>query len=247
RLRIEHEGALSLRMDRRGRPIRFDPISTPSADAIVILTGAWPEQLVATRDAVRAGQSPTVVAPPPIIDWLSSQGAVRTVPTATEIDGLTVEQRAFSPIPYATPLETVFKLQSALRRPDRAARRLVQRVEMPRCAPMVTRVRFPDGNHLVHASLCLHDGTPDAWFAKLVADWARPEWLLLGVDFGQGDAAIARAGDFNARHILVTDLLSDLRRSLGLPTELLTPVRDNMLNRGLAADVFVSGAGLRYE
>ena len=45
----------------------------------------------------------------------------------------------------------------------------------------------------------------------------------------------------------MTDFLSDLRRNLGLPTELLTPVRDSMLARGLAADVFVSGAGLRYE
>lgn len=247
RLRIEHEGVLSLRLDRRGRPVRFDPLAPPDSDAIIVLTGAWPEQLAATRTAVREGRTPTVVASAPILEWLSRFGSVDGHTAPTQLDGVTIEQRAFTPIPYATPLETMFKVQSALRRPDRAARRLARRIEMPTADPVVTRLTFADGSHLVHASLCIHDGTPDAWFGSLIADWAAPEWLVLGVDFGHGDAAVERAGDFNAKHVLVTDLLSELRRKLGLPTELLTPVRDRMVARGLPADVFVSGAGLRYE
>jgi hypothetical protein len=38
-----------------------------------------------------------------------------------------------------------------------------------------------------------------------------------------------------------------MRKQLGFPTELLTPVRDRMVADGVLADVLVSGAGLRYE
>lgn len=247
RLRIEHEGAMSLRLDRRGRAIRFDPHTPPGSDDIVVLTGTWPEHLEATRDAVRQGVAPTVIAAPPILEWLGTFGSLDGHAPSTTVDAVLVEQRPFTPIPYVTRREAVYKVQSALRRPDRAARRLLQRAGLPTSEPMVTRLTFPDGSHLVHGALCLHSTTPNDWLERLIMEWGEPEWFILGVDHGHGDAVVERVGRLGAKYVLFTDLLSEMRRRLGFPTELLTPVRDRAVERGLAADVFVSGAGLRYE
>ncbi len=247
RLRIEHEGAMSLRLDRRGRPIRIDPNTPPGPNEVVILTGVWPEHLDATREAVRSGSRPTVVAPEPVLQWLSTEGELDGHPLGASLDGLTIEQRPYTPIPYVTPKEAIYKVQSALLRPDRAARRLLRRAELPKAPPVVTRITLGDGATLVHAALSIHSTTPDDWFDRLATDWAAPEWLILGVDHGHGAAVVSRVGRLAAKHILVTDFLSEMRRRLGFPTELLTPVRDRMVEAGLPADVFVSGAGLRYE
>lgn len=247
RLRIEHEGALSLRLDRRGRAVRFDPQVPPEASDIVVLTGTWPEHLEATRDAVRAGTRPTVVAPAPVIEWLGTQGELDGHSDTATLDGVQIAQRPYTPIPRTTPREAVFKAKSALRRPDRAARRLLQRAGLPTAAPVVTHLTFPDGSRLLHAALCLHEGTPAAWLDQLVADWGGPEWLVLGIDYGHAEAVLARVERLGARHVLFTDLLSEMRRRLGFPTELLTPARDRAVAAGMLADVFVSGAGLRYE
>ena len=74
RLRIEHEGLLSLRMERKGRTIRFNPMHPPESTDIVILTGTWPEHLDATAAAVSAGNRPTVIAPQAVLDWLTTRG-----------------------------------------------------------------------------------------------------------------------------------------------------------------------------
>jgi hypothetical protein len=118
---------------------------------------------------------------------------------------------------------------------------------MPKAESVATQVTFPDGSRLVHASLSLHSGTPAAWFDALVSDWGSPEWLLVGVDHGHGEAVIERVAALQSNHVLVTDLLTEMRKQLGFPTELLTPVRDRMVADGVLADVLVSGAGLRYE
>jgi len=238
---------MSLRMDRRGRAIRFDPSTPPDPNDIVVLTGSWPEHLEATAQALRSGTRLSVVAPPAVLEWLSAAGAVEGHSDCTTIDGVTIEQRSYTPIPRMTAREAVYKLQSALRRPDRAARRLRQRAGMPDAAPSVVRLCFPDGSQLVHAALSLHSGTPEDWLERLVVDWGQPEWLVLGVDHGHGEAVLRRVGRFGAKHVLVTDLLSETRRKLGFPTELLTPIRDHAVASGVPADVFVSGAGLRYE
>ncbi len=247
RLRIEHEGRNSLRLERRGRTLRFDPIAPPAPDDIVVLSWNWPEHLAATRDAVRAGTAPTVVAHEATLAWLATQGAVSGQPAPFAVDGVEIEQLAYTPIPWATPREAVHKIASAARRPDRALRRLVQKRGLPEAAPLITQLRFADGARLLHLNLSLHAHTSAAWLDEAVARFGGPEWLVVGVDHGHSDAVLDKVGRFGARHVLFTDLLAETRRSLGLPTELLTPVGDRALARGIEATIFVSGAGLRYE
>ncbi len=247
RLRVEHEGLLSLRLDRRGRCVRVDPKSPPAADDIVILTGSWPEQLDATRAAVRAGTCPTVVAQQAVLDWLREEGAIHGHILTAHLDGMSIELRPFVPIPYATPIEALYKVQSAVVRPDRAVRRLVKRRSYPRCGPVAFRIQFADGASFFYAGLALHSGTPPEWISNVREDWGTPEWLVAGVDHGHGPDVVRHVTNFGARHIVFVDLLSELRSRLGLPTELLTPVRDAAVAQGLPADVFAAGAGLRYE
>ena len=66
RLRLEHEGQMSLRVERQGRWLRFDPSTPPDGDDIVVLTWCWPDHLEATAASVSAGKRPTVIAPGPV-------------------------------------------------------------------------------------------------------------------------------------------------------------------------------------
>jgi len=249
RLRIEHEGQMSLRLDRRGRCVRVDPKNAPDTDDIVVLTGVWPEHLDGTRAAVAQGRRPTVVAPAPVLDWLRKSGELSadSHPEGVELDGVRIELREFVPIPYATPKEALYKVQSAVLRPDRAAFRLLQRRGYPKSSPVAFQLTLRDGGRLAYMGLALHDGTPADWLDRVVADWGGAEWVVVGVDHGHGNAILDILPRMSARHVLFTDLLSELRQKLGLPTELLTPIRDRAVASGMEADVFVSGAGLRYE
>lgn len=247
RLRIEHEGLLSLRLERRGRTIRFDPMLKPSQDDIVILTGNWPEHLQATADAVSEGASPTVIAPEPILAWLAERGNVDGHSGLVEVDGVQFESLSYTPVPFMEGAEAVRKLSSAIRRPDRAVRRLARRVAMPKCDPHAVRITFEDGASLVNLGLSLHGGCSDSWLADVSNRWSGAEWLMVGVDYGEETPFIAQVGRMQAQRILVTDLLGSIRRKNGLPTALLTPVVDQLQELDLDAYVFATKVTMRFE
>jgi hypothetical protein len=247
RLRIEHEGRNALRLERPGRTLRFDPLVPPRPDDIVALSWNWPEHLEGTARAVEAGERPTVLAHEHTLAWLSERGPIDGLLAPVEVDGLRLEQLPYTPIPWATPTEALHKAASALRRPDRAVRRLLRKRGLPDVAPVITHVRFPDGAGLLHLNLSLHRDTPAAWLDEVVARFGSPEWLIVGVDHGHGDAVLELLPRLGARFVILTDLLAETRRELGLPVELLTPLGDRATARGLDAYIFVSGAGLRFE
>lgn len=249
RLRIEHEGQLSLRLERLGATVRFDP-SGPIGDGdVVVLTWTWPEHLQATAAALAQGRRPVVVAPAPVRDWLRSRGAPAELllEGPARVDGLRVEQWPYTPIPWVTPPEAIHKLRSAALRPDRAARRLLVRAGLPRSQPQVTRIDLPDGEHLVHLNLALHGGTDPAWLAEQSARHTGARWLLLGCDFQEDEAVFAQVARFQARHVLLVDLLGDVRRGLGLPTGLLTLLCDRLRQSGVDAYVLASRVSYRFE
>ena len=246
-LRLVHEGMLSLRVERKGRRLRFDPLLPVEAGDISILTGAWPEQVDAARAAAAAGQRPTLVAPAALSAHVAQAGPVDDLGPRALIDELTIESEPYTPIPYATPREALFKARSALLRPDRAAARLLRRARSPRTPPQVTHITFPDGRRLLHLHLALHSGTPADWLDRATARWSGADWLIAGVDHGEDEAVLGHLGRFSPKKVLLTDLTSEVRRSLGLPTHLLTPTVDTARDRGLDAYIVVSGASMRFE
>lgn len=247
-LRLLHEGMLSLRIERKGRRLRFDPQSPPESGDITILTGGWPEQIEATAEAARAGARPSVVTSAEVGTWLKDQGEIEELSSRTLIDDLMIESEPYTPISYATPKETLHKASSALRRPDRALRRLLRRARGPlQAAPHICHITFPDGRRLLHLHLALHSSTPGPWLDRVVERWAGADWLVVGVDHGEEAAVLDLLPRLAARKVLVTDLVSEVRRGLGLPTGLLTPMVDTARDRGIDAYIVVSGASMRFE
>lgn len=247
RLRISHEGLRSLKLERPGRRLRVDPIAPLEADDILVLTGCWPEQLDAAAALVRSGARPTVVAAPEVLAYLGGLGPLQAFPGPVSVDGLAIELEPYTPIPWLSAAEAPGKLLSAAVRPDRALLRLGRRARLPRAAPRAFQLTLPDGGRLVFLGTALHSGTPVDWFDKIRARWQGPQWLVAGVDLGEEAAAAALIPQMGAEQVILTDLVSEVRRAMGLKIGLLTPLSDTLVERGLAAQVLVSGAGLRYE
>ncbi|RME24025.1 MAG: hypothetical protein D6798_12250 [Deltaproteobacteria bacterium] len=249
RLRIVHEGLLSLRLERPGRTIRFNPRHPPDDDDIVVLDWNWSEHLRATEQAVASGRRFDAVAPEPVRRWLTDLGlaAGRVHPSGAVIDGVMVEQQPYQPIPWATPIEGVRKFRSALVRPGRAVRRLASHRGLPRCEPQVTALGFADGARLLHANLSLHRGTPDDWLAALARQRGGADWLLVGCDFEEDAAVAARVPRLSAATIVVVDLVNEVRRSIGMPTGLLTPLVDRLRRDGLDAHLLAAHTSMRFE
>lgn len=260
-LRLEHEGGASIRVERAGRWLRFDPIApdtawqalgdmpyaTPiGADEIVVLTAPEHERLVATAHAVRDGLNPTVVAAPEILTWLAQFGALRPLSTPTEVDGVALDRLDFEPIPYAEGAEIAWKAWSALSRPGPSLSRLKNRLRLPRCQPSAFSLGV-GGRRFVHLNMALHNHTPEAWMAEAVARVGGADWMLLGVDHGHEEGFMERVARLGARQVLVTDLVSDVRREMGLPTTLLTLLVDRLREQGIDAYVFASRSAFRFE
>lgn len=246
-LRLELEGFQSLRLERPGRFLRFDPIGEIAADDIVILTWNEHERLAATARAIRGGKRLTVVAVPEILTWLAGHGSFDGHEAPVEIDGVRIELMPYQPIPYAEGAEIPLKVLSSLVNPARAARRLLQRRKLPSAAPVVAQLTFPDGRRLLHLNFALQSHTPEPWLAEAVARFREPDWLITGVDYGYEASFLERIPRFGAKRLLVADLLSDTRRAIGMPTGVLTPLVDRLVEQGLEAYVFATHASFRFE
>ncbi|MFT4978999.1 MAG: hypothetical protein ACI8S6_004909, partial [Myxococcota bacterium] len=205
---------------------------------IVIVTTPDPERLAHAR-----APGASVVAPQPILDWLSPDEGL--TPPCT-IDGVQIEMIPYAPA-SAGPVELLGKVQGIALKPATAARRLLARARSPRVAPQVTMLTFPSGERLVHLNLSIHSETPADWLADIQARAAGAQWLVLGVVLGQSDAVLQALPGFEARYVLFTDFVSDTSRGLGRPVELLTPTADQAVAMGVEGHVCVSQASYRFE
>ena len=252
KLRLEHEGRASIRVEWPGQTLRFDPLGGPEgpgvqAGDLVICTWNWPEHLDAVAAAAQAGDRPSVVAEPEVLAWLAAQGPIDAHQGPATVGGVSIETRTYTPIPYATRSEAVWKLRSALVRPDRAAGRLLKKARLPKVDPTIAQVTFPSGERLLHLNLSLHSRTPESWLADVSARFRGADYVIVGVDYGEDEAVLRLLERFEPGRVMFSDLISETRRALGLPTSLLTPVCDDAIGRGLEGYLFVSGAGMRFE
>jgi len=225
----------------------FDPFEEPEGDPLVLLTGEESDRLDGAQAAVQAGRKPEVLAAQGLLDWLGEQGEVVGHLPPVQVDGVAIDAVPYAPIPFATPREAVRKAWSGLRRPDLAAQRLLRRAGRPGTDPLVVALTLPDGSRLVHLGCALHAETPQIELDRLVRRFGGADWLLVGVDFQEQAAVEAALPRFEARTVLVTDVHNEIRRHLGLPTELLTPLVDRLVAAGLSAHPLSRGASYRFE
>lgn len=122
-------------------------------------------------------------------------------------------------------------------------------MSMPRAA----EISFPSGAKLVHINLALHKHQQESWIKAYAQQCSSIDWLITGIDYNQAEIYSQNLSFFNSPLILVTDLLSDSRKSLGLPTQWLTPIVDQLLdifkkeNTNQQAFVFAPHASFRFN
>ena len=247
RLRIQHPEYAELRIERKGRFLKIDPAEAPTEDDVVVLTSAAPHRARATVEAIQAGVKLTVTASQPVLDWLAGFGAIDGGLFGRTVDGVVVEGMPYVAPRQARPLSHFLRASVAGARPGGTLRRLAEQVRYPTVEPSIVQLTFADATRLLHLDLALHAGTEEPWLDRVVARFGAPEWLVAGFAWGEGAAVVRHAARFGARRVLVAELQNAERRELGLPTELVTPVRDQLVAQGVEAHVFATQASYRFE
>jgi len=247
RLRLKHLGRAAILAERPGRSVVFDPVDQPAEGPLIVLTGEECDRLLGATAAVEAEAWPEIVADQALLHWLGERGELTGQLPPIQVDGLAFETEPYTPIPWATPAEALRKAWSGLRRPDLAAHRLRRKLARPGSRPVAVAMTLPDGGRLVHLGCALTSFLPDDELRRLVKRFAGADWLIVGADFGEQQAVLDRVPAFEARVVLVTDLINEVRRELGMPTELLTPLVDDLCSAGLQAHPFSKGASYRFE
>ncbi len=245
-LRLTHEGGAAIRLDRPGQSFVFDPI-VPPGDDVALVSWYDCDRSIGVEEAVKAHQKPEVVADPGVLDWLGrDQLAAHEAPC--HIDGVKVDAEPYQPIPWATPTEAVRKLGAALRRPLVASQRMVRRTGLPRAGtPLIWQLTFPDGRRLLHLNNSLHSFADPAWVQMAQQRYRGADWVLCGVDYDEDAAVLEHLPAFEGKVVLVVDLVNQIRQRLGLPTRLLTPLVDKLVDQKVAAYPCTAGAAYRFE
>ncbi len=247
RLRVQHPEYGEIRLERKGRFLRVDPVEPPEEDEVVVLTSSAPHRARGTVEALQAGKRLTVVASTAVLDWLAGLGKVDRQPFPATVDGLTIDGLPYTPAPGAPPLAHFLRASVAGARAGSALRRIAEQVRFPSSEPHVIQITLEDGGRLVHLDHALHRGTDPEWLDRAAARFGGAEWLLVGVPWGEGEGVVRHVGRFAAKRVLLVELQNAERREMGLPTELVTPWRDQLVSAGVEAHVFATQASYRFE
>jgi len=243
RLKIQHFDSAELRLERKGRWIRVDPVEPVLDGDAVVLTSARPARARAVAAALREGRAFTLVASVEVLAWAKGlSGKLDGHADTADIDGVRVELLRYAPAPASGsgPVGTFLRAAAAVRARSRGE-------EDPGLAPSIAQFTFPDGARLVHLDLALHAGTDARWFEGVLERFGSPEWLIVGQPWGEGEGVARWTPRLGAKRVLVTELANGERRERGLPTELVTPLRDRLVAAGVEAHVFATQTSCRFE
>ena len=253
KLRIEHLGFCHLWLSWSQGNIHFDPITNISPGDLVILLGSTPKRINDTAQAISEGKNPVVVAAQEIIDWLRTYGDFQGYADKGTYKGITISLTPYEPFPAWVWPEGLERIRAGIRHPRSVLKKILAKQSMPKSMPRVAQLRFPSGATLVHANLSLHRLQQKSWLESFTQQCSSIDWLIAGVDYKQAPSFTQNLSFFDSPLILVTDLLSDSRKEVGLPTQWLTPVVDSLLdqfrekNTQKLAFVFAPHASFRFN
>ena len=230
KMRMEHKGYSHLWLSWSLGNIHFDPASSLNDGDIVILLWVWPERLVETAQAISAGKKLIVIASQEIIDWLQNFGSFDGYADHFHEQNLSIKLTPYEGFPSWTWPEGIERIRTAISHPLRVFKRLLRKHSMPNSMPRVAEVTFPSGVTLVHLNLSLHRLQQKSWLQSYSQKCGEIDWLIAGIDQNQDDAFVENLSFFQTDLILVTDLLSGSRKEVGLKTQWLTPIVDNLLD-----------------
>lgn len=253
KLRMEHKGFSHIWLSWRKGNIHFDPTESPSEEDIVVLLWTWPERIMQTAKEIASGKKLVVIAAQEVLDWLRSFGSFDGYADRYEKNGLSIQLTPYESFPAWIFPETLERFRALFRHPKTSLSRLVQKRKTPHSMPRVAEVTFPSGAKLVHLNLSLHRKQQESWLQAYAKKCGSVNWMITGIDYNQTESFVQNLSFFNSPLILVADLLSDSRKTLGLPTQWLTPVVDRLLDifqtqqSEQQAFVFAPHASFRFE
>lgn len=248
RLRLVHEGLASLRLERQGRGLAFDPRDATFARRgdLAIVLRATPGRVAGISDAAVAGLKPAVVAGQAVLDHLGELGHLEGHRAPTSVDGVHVD---LLPVPEEVSSEGELRARALaeLARPVGLWGRVRERWRLPRWERHVAIVTLPDGGRLAHLDQCVtRRALSSRWLDRLVERVHGVDWLLVGVGSGEHAAVLDVVPRVAARVTLVTELDGELR-ARGVDVGLLTPTVDRLVDAGLLAFPFPAEATQRFE
>lgn len=253
KLRIEHQGYCHLWLNWSQGNIHFDPTDDIETGDLVILLASAPERINDTAKAISEGKKPVVVAAQEIIDWLRSFGDFQGHADKGTYKNISISLTPYEPFPAWVWPEGLERLRAGIRHPRSALKKILSKQSMPKSMPRVAHLTFPSGATLVHANLSLHRLQQKSWLQSYAQQCTSIDWLIAGVDYKQISSFTQNLSFFDSPLILVTDLLSDSRKEVGLPTQWLTPFVDSLLdyfrenNTKQLAFVFAPHASFRFN
>lgn len=233
-LRLFHEGFASIRVERLERWLRFDSI-TRDDTSIHLPTGAPQAPVHGLVKSIQSDDCPTVAAPPLDLQALEHHGTIDGHMLPTDLSGVAIDA-----------MESLPARDTGLPGPRQIARKLrSDRTWNP--VPRVIGLSFQEGGRLVHLGCSLHQDTTEDWLEGAVKRFGGADWLIVGIPHGESDAVLAHTRRFGAKVVLVSDLVNEARRQVGLPTEWLTPTVDRLQDQGIAAHPFPPQSSMRFE
>lgn len=205
---LRHLGESGLRLGLGGVEVDVDP-PRPGGRPVV-LTWSEQERLGGARAAVE------LAAAPELLRHLGRAGVPLIDGVQVAFAGLQLLPSAFPPIPYAVPAEALRKSLSALRRPAVAVGRLRHTLRRPPGPPLAVELRAP-GLRVVLLQQALHRFTPAPVLRRLVERHGGADLLVAGTDYQDEQATGRLLRVFEARRLVLADLVGPVRRKLGLP------------------------------
>lgn len=245
RLKLIHDGHRCIRVERKGRFFSFEP--QEAFHEVGLLLGGEEERLRGLYATARNGGG-EVALPDFLREKLGEIGGIEMHGFPAEVDGVKLE--AFSYMPQLQPDRDsgVLRMRQAMRHPRKTARRLMEGEESRESGEAcVLQLTFPDGSRLLHLDLSLHNETPKEWVAAAQERFGGAEWIICGVEFGQDAAVLEHLPGFGDGIYMIADLVNEERSQKGMPTNLLTPTVDKLVDSGLKAYPFPPKSSFRFE
>ena len=246
-LRLSHKGSSHIQMEWNGKKFHFDPSHPVEDGEVVILLWNWPQRIQATVKSLRSGKRLIVIAPQVALDWLSQYGTFEGYSNNCVISDIEFELTPYEPIPPLTLSELANKVKGGIRNGITVAKQIYRKRGMPRFQPHICQVTFPNGSRLLHLNLSLHKYTSIDWFSAQKNALPNINWAIVGCDYRHDEAMLQLIHKLPIDKILLTDLIGDARRNVGMPVQLLTPIADKAITQNLEVYVFAPHVSFRFD
>ena len=245
RLKLIHDGRRFIRVERKGRFFGFDPDA--AFHEVGLILGQSEDRIRGVLRTADNGGGEVVVAAS-LEEQVGTLGGLLVHTWPTEVDGVSFESMEYPCLTQPDRDSGVLRMRQAFKAPRKTARRLMEtgRSQSDERA-MIVQLTLPDGGRLLHLDLCLHQDIDPEWIQEAQRRFFGADWVICGVEYGQDAVVLEHLKGFGGKINLLTDLVNDERSEQGLPTNLLTPTVDALIDQDIKVYPFPPLSSFRFE